>query len=256
MRRYLERARARDPRISVVPGDPLPHLQRARLCVHPAYEDGFGYAPAEALACGVPVIVTEDTGMKELIDRRAQRRWWCPRASSTVARGGDRRRLPRRALAWLTARSRTRAGARRERSPARRSGRRPSGMSRGADLRVRDHATLLAAGAGGAGDVACSMHWLGRDPQPLLRRRTRRSRAWARALGRGAQRRAARRGAAALRELRLRPPRRAAVPAPALLAALRGARSPRDGVRCTSSPIRGAGDAARERVGARASVPR
>jgi glycosyltransferase involved in cell wall biosynthesis len=36
--------------------------------VHPAYEDGFGYAPAEALATGVPVIVSADTGMKELIE--------------------------------------------------------------------------------------------------------------------------------------------------------------------------------------------
>ncbi len=67
MRRHLERARAADPRISIAPGDPLEALQRASLCVHPAYEDGFGYAPAEALACGVPVIVSEDTGMKELI---------------------------------------------------------------------------------------------------------------------------------------------------------------------------------------------
>ena len=33
-----------------------------------AYEDGFAYAPAEALACGVPVIASEDTGMKELIE--------------------------------------------------------------------------------------------------------------------------------------------------------------------------------------------
>ncbi len=67
MRRYLEGARARDPRIVICPGDPLPHLRSARLYVHPAYEDGFAYAPAEALACGVPVIVSEDTGMKELI---------------------------------------------------------------------------------------------------------------------------------------------------------------------------------------------
>ncbi len=67
MRRHLERARARDPRIVICPGDPLPHLRSARLYVHPAYEDGFAYAPAEALACGVPVIVSEDTGMKELI---------------------------------------------------------------------------------------------------------------------------------------------------------------------------------------------
>ncbi len=67
MRRFIEGACARDPRISVRPGDPLPHLRRARLYVHAAYEDGFAYAPAEALACGVPVIVSQDTGMKELI---------------------------------------------------------------------------------------------------------------------------------------------------------------------------------------------
>jgi glycosyltransferase involved in cell wall biosynthesis len=68
MRRFLLQACARDPRISISPGDPLAHLRRARLCVHAAYEDGFAYAPAEALACGVPVIVSADTGMKELID--------------------------------------------------------------------------------------------------------------------------------------------------------------------------------------------
>jgi len=68
MRRFLQEACARDPRIEIGPGDPLPHLQGARLCAHPTYEDGFAYAPAEALACGVPVLVTEDTGMKDLID--------------------------------------------------------------------------------------------------------------------------------------------------------------------------------------------
>jgi glycosyltransferase involved in cell wall biosynthesis len=68
MRRLIERTCARDARISVGPGDPLEALRSARLCVHPAYEDGFAYAPAEALACGLPVLVSEDTGMKELID--------------------------------------------------------------------------------------------------------------------------------------------------------------------------------------------
>jgi glycosyltransferase involved in cell wall biosynthesis len=67
MRRFIEAACAQDPRISVRPGDPLEHLRAARLCVHPSWEDGFAYAPAEALAGGVPVIVSEDTGMKELI---------------------------------------------------------------------------------------------------------------------------------------------------------------------------------------------
>ncbi|MCW3057592.1 MAG: glycosyltransferase [Solirubrobacterales bacterium] len=69
MRRFLERSNAQDPRIKVSPGDPLTHLGSADLCVHPSYTDGFGYAPAEALACGVPVIVSEDTGMKDLIDQ-------------------------------------------------------------------------------------------------------------------------------------------------------------------------------------------
>jgi glycosyltransferase involved in cell wall biosynthesis len=65
MRRYVESAMARDPRIRLCPGDPLPHLQRADVLVHPSFQEGFGYAPIEALACDVPVIVTEDTGMKE-----------------------------------------------------------------------------------------------------------------------------------------------------------------------------------------------
>lgn len=65
MRRYLDENLRRDSRVRIAPGDPLPHLHQANVCVHPTYEDGFGYAPMEALACGVPVIVTEDTGMKE-----------------------------------------------------------------------------------------------------------------------------------------------------------------------------------------------
>jgi glycosyltransferase involved in cell wall biosynthesis len=68
MRRYLDRVRDEDDRIQIGPGDPLPVLREAGLCVHPTYEDGFAYAPAEALACGVPVLVSEDTGMKDLID--------------------------------------------------------------------------------------------------------------------------------------------------------------------------------------------
>jgi glycosyltransferase involved in cell wall biosynthesis len=51
--------------LQIAPGDPLPHLRRADVLVHPSFEDGFGYAPMEALACGVPVIVTDQTGMKE-----------------------------------------------------------------------------------------------------------------------------------------------------------------------------------------------
>jgi glycosyltransferase involved in cell wall biosynthesis len=65
MRQHVQGWMERDPRIRVAPGDPLPALQRADVFVYPTYSDGFGYAPMEALACGTPVIVTEDTGMKE-----------------------------------------------------------------------------------------------------------------------------------------------------------------------------------------------
>jgi glycosyltransferase involved in cell wall biosynthesis len=84
MRRFLQEACAHDPRITIGPGDPLPHLSQARLFAHPAYEDGFAYAPAEALACGVPVLVSEDTGMKELID---------PGVSGMILPTGDLRAL-------------------------------------------------------------------------------------------------------------------------------------------------------------------
>jgi glycosyltransferase involved in cell wall biosynthesis len=68
MRRYLQSKIQADPRITLAAGDPLPVLHNADVFVHPSFEDGYAYAPAEALACGVPVIVTEDTGMKEYVE--------------------------------------------------------------------------------------------------------------------------------------------------------------------------------------------
>ena len=67
MEAYLKAQMARDPRIKLRPGDPLAYLHRADVLVHPSFEDGLGLGPMEALACGVPVIVTEDTGMKEYV---------------------------------------------------------------------------------------------------------------------------------------------------------------------------------------------
>jgi glycosyltransferase involved in cell wall biosynthesis len=67
MRRFLEERMAKDSRIRIAPGDPLPHLQAADVCAHAAFQDGFAYAPMEAMACGVPVIVTRQTGMKEFV---------------------------------------------------------------------------------------------------------------------------------------------------------------------------------------------
>jgi len=67
MRRYLADAVRRDPRVRIGRGDPLPYLHRADAYVQPSFQDGFGYGPMEALACGLPVIVTADTGMKEYV---------------------------------------------------------------------------------------------------------------------------------------------------------------------------------------------
>jgi glycosyltransferase involved in cell wall biosynthesis len=67
MRLYLQQWLQSDSRIRICPGDPLLYLRQSNVYVHPSFEDGFAYAPMEALACGIPVIVTEDTGMKEHI---------------------------------------------------------------------------------------------------------------------------------------------------------------------------------------------
>lgn len=68
IRKHIETRIERDSRIRLLPySDPLPLLQRANVYVHPSFEDGFGYAPMEALAVGVPVIVTDQTGMSEYV---------------------------------------------------------------------------------------------------------------------------------------------------------------------------------------------
>jgi glycosyltransferase involved in cell wall biosynthesis len=67
MERYLKRQAALDPRIKLRSGDPLPFFHRADVVVCPSFEEGLGLVPLEALACGVPVIVTQDTGMKEFV---------------------------------------------------------------------------------------------------------------------------------------------------------------------------------------------
>jgi glycosyltransferase involved in cell wall biosynthesis len=95
MRRWLQRAQQSDPRVQWTSGDPAPHLATASLAVHPTWEDGWGYAPAEALAARVPLVVSDQTGMKELLvqgggnvlpagDSRAWREWLQAWASRTT----------------------------------------------------------------------------------------------------------------------------------------------------------------------------
>lgn len=60
-RRLFERER-RGLAVASAPGNPVPAYQRAEVFVMPSLHDGFGFVVAEAMACGLPVIVTEDCG--------------------------------------------------------------------------------------------------------------------------------------------------------------------------------------------------
>jgi glycosyltransferase involved in cell wall biosynthesis len=69
VRSYVRKRVERDSRITLRQyGDPREVLRAAHVFVHPSFEDGFGYAPMEALAVGVPVIVTDQTGMAEYVE--------------------------------------------------------------------------------------------------------------------------------------------------------------------------------------------
>lgn len=68
MRQFLEKAAAQDRRISWQSGDPAKIFATADIALHPSWEDGWGYAPAEALAAGVPVVVSDQTGMQEMLE--------------------------------------------------------------------------------------------------------------------------------------------------------------------------------------------
>jgi glycosyltransferase involved in cell wall biosynthesis len=62
------------------PGDPIAAYQRAELLVMPTLEDGSPFAVAEAMASGLPVIVTDCCGAAE---------WVRPDESGWVVPGGD-----------------------------------------------------------------------------------------------------------------------------------------------------------------------
>ncbi len=65
-RRLLARERV-GLAVEVRPGDPLPAYHRAELFVLPSLEDGFGFVVAEAMACGLAVVVTNQCGAAEWV---------------------------------------------------------------------------------------------------------------------------------------------------------------------------------------------
>lgn len=69
---YMRKATNDDPRIEMKPGSirQIGYENAYGQCsvlVHPSLADGFGYVVAEAMACGKPVIVTENTGAADLV---------------------------------------------------------------------------------------------------------------------------------------------------------------------------------------------
>jgi glycosyltransferase involved in cell wall biosynthesis len=60
-RRLFQRER-QGLQVEAMPGDPRPVYQRSELFVLPSLEDGFGLVVGEAMACGLPVIVTDPCG--------------------------------------------------------------------------------------------------------------------------------------------------------------------------------------------------
>jgi glycosyltransferase involved in cell wall biosynthesis len=70
--RMLREYQARNPSLRVRPEEVRQAgfaevYGRMSVLVHPSLSDGFSYAVAEAMACGVPVIVTENTGAADLV---------------------------------------------------------------------------------------------------------------------------------------------------------------------------------------------
>ncbi|WNG54795.1 glycosyltransferase family 4 protein [Archangium gephyra] len=60
-RRLFQRER-QGLQVEAMPGDPRPVYQRSELFVLPSLEDGFGLVVGEAMACGLPVVVTDQCG--------------------------------------------------------------------------------------------------------------------------------------------------------------------------------------------------
>jgi len=66
--------------LECAPGDPVPAYHRAELMVLPTLEDGSPFAVAEAMACGLPVIVTNCCGSAD---------WVLPGETGWVVPGAD-----------------------------------------------------------------------------------------------------------------------------------------------------------------------
>jgi glycosyltransferase involved in cell wall biosynthesis len=66
-RKWLDKQIKGWDNIKISCGDPRPAYEQSSVLAHPALQDGFALVVAEAMAFGLPVIVTENTGAKEKV---------------------------------------------------------------------------------------------------------------------------------------------------------------------------------------------
>jgi len=76
--------------------DPRAAYGRAELFVSPTLHDGFGFVVAEAMASGVPVIVTDQAGVSEWVDR-GDTGWVCGAGNDQLIQEALEKALERRA---------------------------------------------------------------------------------------------------------------------------------------------------------------
>jgi glycosyltransferase involved in cell wall biosynthesis len=75
--RRLFAAESAGLQVTAVPGDPVPVYGRSELMVLPTLEDGSPFAAAEAMACGLPLVVTTSCGAAEWV-RPKETGWRVP----------------------------------------------------------------------------------------------------------------------------------------------------------------------------------
>ena len=64
--------RGRVHRIGFVPAGDLPwYYAAAKVCAYPSIQEGFGFPPLEAMACGVPVVSSDSSSLAENLDGAA-----------------------------------------------------------------------------------------------------------------------------------------------------------------------------------------
>jgi glycosyltransferase involved in cell wall biosynthesis len=81
--------------VTCAPGDPVATYQQSEIFVLPSLQDGFGFVVAEAMACGLPVIVTDKCGAQSWV-RPGETGWIVPAGDSEAIAAALEEALQRR----------------------------------------------------------------------------------------------------------------------------------------------------------------